>query len=111
MFGWIWPKTRRLNLICIVGTTFSWFILGLKYGIGYCPLTHWEWMVKERLGEHNLPYSFITYYGEKIANRHLNPAMVNKVTGIAYATAVVCSVYFNFFYRNKKKSFKRFANI
>lgn len=111
MFGWIWPKTRRLNFVCIVATTFSWFVLGLKFGIGYCPLTHWQWMIKEKLGEHNLPYSFITYYGEKIANRSLDPALVNKVTAISFGIAVICSVYFNFFHRRGKKSFKRLANI
>ena len=37
--GWIGYKTRKLNLVTLLLTGGSWFILGIFYGIGYCPLT------------------------------------------------------------------------
>src|ERR1019366_4368421 len=48
--GWIFPKTRKLHLITISLTAFSWFILGNWYGWGYCFCTDWHWMVREKLG-------------------------------------------------------------
>ena len=35
-FGWIWKKTRRLNLVTLLLTAGSWFILGIWFGWGYC---------------------------------------------------------------------------
>ena len=45
LFGWIWKYTRRANLVALLLTGGSWFILGLYYGIGYCPFTEWHWEV------------------------------------------------------------------
>jgi len=45
LFGWIWPKTRKANLILLLLTAASWFGLGLIYGIGFCPFTEWHWQV------------------------------------------------------------------
>ncbi len=50
LFGWIWKKTRRLNLICILLTGASWLFLGIFYGLGYCPLTDWHFNILRRLG-------------------------------------------------------------
>ncbi|MBT3271653.1 MAG: DUF2784 family protein, partial [Spirochaetales bacterium] len=41
--GWIWRKTRIPHLILIGLTAFSWFVLGIWYGFGYCPSTDWHW--------------------------------------------------------------------
>ncbi|MCK5838377.1 MAG: DUF2784 family protein, partial [Bacteroidales bacterium] len=51
LFGWIWQKTRKLNLIILLLTGFSWFGLGIFYGIGYCPLTDWHYRVLRKMGE------------------------------------------------------------
>jgi len=52
LFGWIWRKTRKYNLILLVITGASWLILGLIVGtLGYCPLTDWHFDVLEKLGE------------------------------------------------------------
>ena len=36
MGGWAFPKTRKLHLITLSLTAFSWFILGIWYGWGFC---------------------------------------------------------------------------
>lgn len=59
--GWIWRKTRRWHLFVVLLVLASWFILGLWYGIGYCPLTDWHWQVLARLGHAGLPSSYIAY--------------------------------------------------
>ncbi|MFP4430489.1 MAG: DUF2784 family protein [Spirochaetota bacterium] len=61
LFGWIWKPLRTAHLISIGLTAGSWFILGLFYGIGYCPLTEWHFNILEALGDRDLPHSYITY--------------------------------------------------
>ena len=101
LFGWIFPATRKANLICILATAFCWFGLGIWFGWGYCPVTDWQWHVKEQLGETNLPASFITYYADKITGRHFSDTVINSATLICFAFAIFFSLYFNFFRKAK----------
>ena len=99
LVGWIWPRTRRLHLITISATAASWFILGIWNGWGYCILTDWQWAVKEKLGETNLPSSFIKYFADKVTGADINASLINIVTLICFIAAVVLTIYFNFFRR------------
>jgi hypothetical protein len=101
--GWIWPKTRRLHLIVVIITASCWLILGIWYGVGYCPVTDWQWRVKTQLGEYNLPDSFIKYYADKISGRDISSSLIDKVTAICFALAASLSVYYNFFIRKKSR--------
>ena len=101
LFGWIFPATRKAHFICVILTAFCWFVLGIWFGWGYCPVTDWQWHIKERLGETNLPGSFITYYADKITGRQFSDAFINIITLVLFLLAAVISVYVNFF---KKKS-------
>jgi hypothetical protein len=102
LFAWIWPTTRRAHLITVAATAFSWFILGIWFGWGYCPITHWEWNVKKRLGETNLPNSFIKYYADKISGKDVDASIVDTVTLIVFLTVIVIAVYLNFFKQKRK---------
>jgi hypothetical protein len=53
LFGWIPKTTRKAHFISILLTAVSWFLLGIWFGMGYCPFTDWQWRVKEQLGERN----------------------------------------------------------
>jgi hypothetical protein len=101
LFGWIFPATRRSHFICVILTAFCWFVLGIWFGWGYCPVTDWQWHIKEKLGETNLPGSFITYYADKITGKQFSDAFINIITLVLFLLAAVISVYVNFF---KKKS-------
>lgn len=96
LFGWIWKKTRKAHLVCVLLTAGSWFVLGIWYGWGYCPVTDWQWDVKHRLGETNLPSSFIKYYADKLSGTSIDAALVDAWTGILFGIAALLSVYFNF---------------
>lgn len=50
MVGWIWKRTRKLHLITISLTAFSWIVLGAVYGWGYCFFTDYHAEVLEHLG-------------------------------------------------------------
>jgi hypothetical protein len=106
LLGWIWQKTRKAHLVVVAATAFSWFILGIWFGWGYCPITQWQWNVKQQLGETNLPNSFIKYYTDKITGRDINASLVDVVTLITFLVVIVLTVYLNFFKR-KAKSFRR----
>ena len=99
LFGWIFRATRKVHLISVTLTAASWFIPGIWYGIGYCPLTDWQWAVKAKLGEHNLPSNFIEYFAEKISGTDFSPQLVNTSIAVCFAIAVLLSFYVNFFRR------------
>lgn len=101
LFGWIFPKTRRANLYCLLLTAISWFGLGIYYGIGYCPLTDWQWQVKLKLGQIDLPDSYIKYLANGLTGFDFDPVLVDVLTVVAFFSALVASVYVNF-RRNQK---------
>ncbi|SOD19811.1 DUF2784 domain-containing protein [Pedobacter xixiisoli] len=102
LFAWIWPKTRKIHLYIVAITLFCWLILGIWYGIGYCPVTDWQWEVKTKLGETNLPSSFVKYYLDKISGKDIPDTTVDFITLISFLAAIICSIKINFF--NKRQT-------
>ena len=104
VFGWIWKKTRKINLILLLLTAFSWFILGLWYGLGYCPLTEWHWQVRWRLGYHDMPSSYIKFLLDTLTGLDFNSLLVDVVTGIAFGFALIVSLSLNLRNQHQKNS-------
>jgi len=102
LLGWIWPVTRKAHFICVLATAASWFLLGIWFGMGYCPITDWQWRIKEKLGEPNLPASFIKYYADKITGKNISSSLIDMVTVISFAIAAWLSVYVNFIKKKRK---------
>jgi len=96
LLGWIWKRTRKLHLIVVCATAAYWFILGIWFGIGYCPITDWDWQLKEKLGEHNLPNSFIKYYADIIVGHSVNASLIDTLTALGFFMAALLAIYFNF---------------
>lgn len=94
--GWVWKKTRRWHLLVLALTAASWGILGIWHGWGYCPLTDWHWDVKEKLGETNLPNSFVKYVFDNIFNTDMNVRVVDRITLFSLLGAVAASIWVNF---------------
>jgi hypothetical protein len=103
LLGWIWRSTRKLHFIVVLLTAGCWLILGIWYGIGYCPITDWQWQIKESLGETNLPNSFIKYFADKVTHSDISSDLIDGVTAISFATAAFLSVYLNFFNGKRKE--------
>ena len=93
--GWAWKKTRRIHLITTGLTMMSWFGLGICYGWGYCPCTDWHWKIKHKLGETNLPNSYIKYYIDKLTGLTWDPLTVDAVALILGLLAFALSCWFN----------------
>jgi Protein of Unknown function (DUF2784) len=95
LFGWAWKKTRRANLAVILLTAFSWFILGIWYGYGYCPSTDWHWRVRARLGYVDLPTSYTKFLIDFLTGWNVDQGLVDIVTLILLILAFGASLYFN----------------
>ena len=96
LFGWIWKKTRRLNLICIGLTAASWGILGIFYGFGYCPLTDWHFSILRRLGHTDLPNSYISFLITRLTGMEIDQGLVDSVTLWGLVISLIISLFFNF---------------
>ncbi len=96
LFGWIWSKTRKWHFWLMIVTIFSWLVLGLKYGLGYCFLTDWHWDVKRRLGETGMPASFIKYFLDQYTSINLSASTVDWITGVVFLLVILITIYVNF---------------
>jgi hypothetical protein len=104
LFGWIFRKTRLANLITLLLTGCSWFVLGLFYGIGYCPVTEWHFMVLHKMGITNVPDSYIEYIIERFFPVNVNSQMADMVTLILYFVALLASLIWNVAEYRKRNS-------
>ena len=102
IFGWIWKRTRKVNLVTLLLTGGTWFILGIFYGWGYCFLTDWHWRVLYKLGDANLPISYIQYLVHRLTGLNVSRELADHATLIVYFAALLFSLIFNF--KNKFKS-------
>ncbi len=104
VFGWIWKKTRKANLITLSLTGASWFILGIFYGIGYCPLTDWHFNVLEKLGKTGLPSSYTEYLVERLTGADFRGELVDAITLVVFLVSLGISVFLNWFWRGGNHS-------
>jgi len=95
LIGWIWRRTRRIHLVAIGLTFLSWSGLGIFFGWGYCPCTDWHWEVKRKIGETNLPKSYVKYYLDKLSSVTWEPIMVDIVVMILSLLILALSIWLN----------------
>jgi hypothetical protein len=96
LFGWIFRKTRFWNLVTLSLTGASWIILGIIVGtLGFCPLTQWHFNVLQKLGENDLPSSYVKYLVDRITGYDINPAVVDKATLYSFLAALTISLFLN----------------
>jgi hypothetical protein len=95
LFGWAWRKTRLAGLAVILLTAFSWFILGIWYGYGYCPSTDWHWQVRARLGIRDLPTSYTKFLLDSVTGWDLSQRAVDSLTLVLLVGAFAASLYTN----------------
>lgn len=96
VFGWIWPKTRKINLAVVIMTFFSWFVLGIWYGFGYCPSTDWHWQVRMKLGYYDMPSSYLTFLIRSITGWNVDKTLVDVFAVLFLFLAFVASVATNY---------------
>lgn len=102
--GWIWKATRKAHIVTLGLTLLSWIVLGYWYGWGYCLLTDIQWDIKEKLGEKNLPASFIKYFADKIKGSNIPSIWIDRMTLTCFVIVILASVYVNVFIPKRKKT-------
>jgi len=93
--GWFWKKTRVANLFVLSFTGFSWFILGIWYGFGFCPSTEWHWQVRMRLGYNDMPKSYVKFLIDALTGLDMNAILVDILTLVMFFVALFASVVTN----------------
>lgn len=93
--GWLFHATRKWNLVTLLLTAFSWFILGIWYGWGYCLCTDWHWKVREHLGYHDQSDSYIHFLLLQLTGINFNPDLVETATLVVFVVSFVMSGWLN----------------
>jgi hypothetical protein len=83
---WMSFRTLRIAQVSVLLTLGSWFGFGYFYGFGYCFLTDWHWQIKERLGQSNLPFSYIKYALDNATGTNWDAVLVDNLAfaGLAF---------------------------
>jgi hypothetical protein len=95
VLGWIFRKTRKWNLFTLLLTAFSWFVLGIWYGWGYCLFTDLHWQVRRQLGYSNDPNSYITLLLQSLTGKRFPQNLVDTVTVIVFIASLLISLWLN----------------
>src|SRR5690606_9124228 len=91
VFGWMLPGLRKWNLLTLVLTAFSWLVLGIFYGFGYCFLTDWHWDVREQLGYDMRSNSYIHFLVTALTPITVSENTVDIVTAVVFFLAFAAS--------------------
>jgi hypothetical protein len=103
LFGWAWKKTRLANLVVILLVAFSWFILGIWYGYGYCPSTDWHWQARARLGYTDMPSSYTKFLVDSFTGWNVGQRIVDVFTLVLLVFALGASLWTNIRDRRLKR--------
>lgn len=95
MVGWIWRRTRRIHLATVLITAFSWFVLGLWHGWGYCFCTDWHWKVRDALGRPITSESYIHFLIMELTGLDLPQHLVDTATLWIFLACATASIAFN----------------
>ena len=100
--GWIWRRTRPWHLLTLALTAASWFVLGIRYGWGFCPCTDWHWQIRERLGYRDPP-SYTELLIEEVLRLDVTTRTADVLTVAVFAVTVVLSVVLNLRDRRRRR--------
>ena len=95
VFGWLVPRWRFANFISLSLTAFSWFLLGIWFGWGYCVCTDWHWQIREMLGYQNTSSSYIHFLILELTNIDIPTKLVDAYTAIVFFAVFLISIYLN----------------
>jgi hypothetical protein len=105
LFGWIPKKLRKLHIITLATTVFSWLVLGYFYGWGYCYLTDLHWDILEELGQRPSQSGYVEYLFQRLLNINVSIECSDliTITGLLFGLggAVFINIIYPFFNRKK----------
>ncbi len=94
-FGWIFRRYRFYNLITLLLTAFSWFILGIWYGWGYCVCTDWHWTIRNQLGYKDDTNSYIDLLIITFTGIEFDDKLIENATAGVFLVSIFFSILLN----------------
>lgn len=95
VFGWISKRTRRWNLLTLGLTVFSWTVMGVWFGQGYCVCTDLHWRVRAAMGIQDGADSYLVLLVRMVSGWDPPVSLVNGVAAGVFAVSLVASVGLN----------------
>ena len=95
VFGWIDRRTRPWNLATLLLTLFSWTVMGIWFGKGYCVCTDLHWRVRAAMGIHDHADSYLVLLVRKLTGWDPPVQWVNDVAATVFVLALTASVVLN----------------
>lgn len=100
LIAWAAPALRVWHLAAVGLTAFSWGVLGIWYGWGYCPCTDWHWQVRMELGLEIPGDSYLHFLVVRLTGLDLNESVVDA----AAVAVLVIALGMNFALRLRRRS-------
>ncbi len=88
VLGWTHPALHAIQFWVILAVAFSWFVLGLRMGMGYCLLTDLQWRVKDKLGHGDRPNSYVKYAIDRVLGTDMAPRLAKRIVVWGFALSV-----------------------
>ncbi len=95
VLGWIPRQTRRWNLATLLITLFSWTVMGIWFGQGYCVCTDLHWRVRAAMGIHDGADSYLVLLVRMLSGWDPPVGLVNSVAAGIFAFSLVASITLN----------------
>lgn len=95
VLGWIWERTRKWNLLTLGLTLFSWCVMGIWKGAGYCICTDWHWQIRRAMGIRDNADSYLVLLVQKLSGWNPPIALVNTVALVVFVISLVASISVN----------------
>lgn len=95
VFGWIPRRTRRWNLVTLLATAFSWCVMGIWFGAGYCVCTDLHWRVRAAMGINDHADSYLVLLVRKLSGWDPPASLVNNVAMTVFVVTLIASITFN----------------
>ena len=95
VFGWMWKRTRPYNLITLSMTLFSWCVMGLRYGMGYCICTDWHFRIRHAMGIQETSDNYLVLLVRNISGWDPPLDLVKNVAATVFIVSILASVTLN----------------
>lgn len=93
--GWMFARTRKIHLVTMLLTAFSWCVLGIWYGWGYCFCTDWHWQVRNALGKPIVYNSYIQFLLHEITGYAPDVHITDITVAVVFIICLCFSVILN----------------
>lgn len=86
-FGWMFRRTRRWTLYTLLATGFSWFVMGLWNGIGYCVCTDIHMGIRRARGIEDTAETYVQLVVQVLTGQFISADAAAAFTGGAFAVS------------------------